>query len=58
MIRILRIIEYTYSDNETAEQDMAAWKHPSFGTKKYGSSKTVKSTIIVDLDFEDENVHE
>jgi hypothetical protein len=51
MIRILRIIEYTYPDNETAEEDMGRWQIPAVGIYKPGKDKTIRSTIITDLNF-------
>jgi hypothetical protein len=54
MIRVLRLIEYTYPDNETAEADMQRWGVPANGSKKWGKhdDKVIRSTIIIDLDPE------
>ena len=50
MIRILRIMEYTYEDNDRAEEDMARWQMPSVGTRRHGNM-TIKSAIITDLNY-------
>lgn len=51
MIRILRIIEYTYASNEAAEADMAHWQLPPVGARRRGTT-VLRSTIIEDLNFE------
>jgi hypothetical protein len=43
MIRVTRILEYTYEDNETAEQDMGRWYIPANGTRIVGVPTNVKS---------------
>lgn len=52
MIRVLRLLEYTYPDNEMAEQDMARWSMPPIGTRVHGKN-ILGSTILTDLNFED-----
>jgi len=52
MIRVIRILEYTYPDNITAEEDMAMWAVPANGTRKIGvkaKTKTIKSATLVNL---------
>jgi hypothetical protein len=51
MIRILRLIEYTYVDNEDADEDMNNWQIPPIGGKSFGGQKIIRSTILTDLDF-------
>lgn len=51
MIRVLRIIEYTYDNNQRAEEDMARWQVPAIGTRRHGNM-TIRSTIITDLNFD------
>lgn len=56
MIRILRIIEYIYEDEETAEDDMSRWNAPAIGIiPRLNSKKRIRSTIIQDLDARFEN---
>jgi hypothetical protein len=50
VIRILRIIEYTYADNQRAEEDMQRWQVPPIGSRRHGNM-TIRSTIITDLNF-------
>lgn len=53
MIRVLRVIEYTYDDAEDAERDMGHWKLAANGTMMVsGRSIVIKSAIITDLDFQ------
>lgn len=49
-IRILRLLEYIYEDNERAEKDQELWQVPAIGTQRHGRM-TIKSTILTDLDF-------
>lgn len=58
MIRILRLIEYTYPDNQMAERDMGNWNFPGFGTKNFGLGTVLRSTIITDLNYEPEVIDE
>jgi hypothetical protein len=51
MIRVLRLIEYTYEDNTRAEEDMARWQIPPIGSRRHGNM-TLRSTIITDLNYE------
>jgi hypothetical protein len=51
MIRILRLMEYWYSDAEIAEEDMSHWQVSAIGTSDLGKGKRIKSTILSDLDF-------
>jgi hypothetical protein len=48
MIRVLRIMEYEYEDNERAKQDMARWQIPANGSKRQGGM-VIRSAIIIDL---------
>jgi len=55
MIRVLRILEYKYASPEQAEKDMEHWTVPANGTYEMGvTGKTIKSAIIMDLNFEEE----
>jgi hypothetical protein len=51
MIRILRILEYIYDDDDRAEEDMACWKIPPMGSQRHGNM-TIRSAIITDFNFE------
>lgn len=51
MIRVLRLIEYTYDDAEMAEKDMSRWNLPAVGIRRHGPN-VVRSTILTDLNFE------
>lgn len=53
-IRILRLLEYIYEDNESAEKDQALWQVPAIGTQRHGNM-VIKSTILTDLNFEKAN---
>ena len=46
MIRVLRLMEYTYSSVETMEQDMAHWAVPAFGEKRWNENETIKSATM------------
>jgi hypothetical protein len=53
-VRILRLMEYTYPDNERAERDMMRWAIPPIGGRLHGDM-TIRSTILTNLNFgEDE----
>lgn len=54
MIRVLRLIEYTYETPERAEEDMGKWQLPASGSSAFGGL-VVKSAIITDLNFKGEN---
>lgn len=54
MIRILRLLEYIYEDNERAEKDQGLWQVPAIGTQRRGNM-IIKSTILTDLNFENPN---
>lgn len=45
MIRVLRLLEYSYENYEQAELDMRQWTIPAFGSKAFGK-KTVYSAIL------------
>lgn len=51
MIRIIRVLEYTYMDYRQAEIDMMMWNTPPNGVKRFGN-KTVSSAIIPPTTFE------
>lgn len=55
MIRILRILEYTFQTPEQAQENMDHWGVPPNGTKCFGKhdENTIKSAVIVDMDFHD-----
>lgn len=55
-IRILRLMEYVYPDAETAEEDMSRWMIPATGIRRMSPNKLIRSTILTDLNFEDEDV--
>jgi hypothetical protein len=57
MIRVLRIMEYTYDSPEDAEEDMGNWYIPANGTKS-GLRKGlhIKSAVILNLNFEEEKL--
>ncbi len=46
MLRILRVIEYTYETPERMVEDMARWQVGANATKYFGS-ETIKSAIIL-----------
>lgn len=58
MIRVLRLIEYTYPDAETAERDMSHWLSPAIGVRTYRKGTTFRSTILTDLNYEGEEENE
>lgn len=52
VVRIIRVLEYTYASPEAAERDMQQWFIPGNGTKTVGlgdSKKTVRSAVVMDL---------
>ena len=53
MIRVLRILEYTYESNERAEEDMQRWQVPAVGSQRHGDM-TIRSSVITDLNFQEE----
>lgn len=53
MIRILRLLEYTYEDNERAEEDIGRWQIPAIGTSRHGNM-TIRSAIITDFNYQEE----
>lgn len=52
MIRVLRLIEYTYPDSESAEADMSNWYMTAIGTKRISPNRVIRSTILTDLNYE------
>lgn len=48
MIRVLRLLEYEYADNDTAAKDMARWQVPETGTTRHGPI-LIRSSVIIDL---------
>lgn len=50
MIRVLRLLEYEFEDNEMAENHMAQFQVPAIGTKAFGKHTTIRSAIITNLD--------
>lgn len=55
MIRVIRLLEYEFADNEVAERSMALWAVPQNGTRNFGTvsnPRIVRSATIVDLTFE------
>lgn len=53
MIRILRLIEYVYDTPLTAEKDMAGWHAPPIGAVEAGPHKSIRSTILTNLDHQE-----
>jgi hypothetical protein len=47
MIKVLRLMEYTYPDQKTADEDIARWVTPAVGTYKPNSFTTIRSTIML-----------
>ena len=51
MIRVVRVLEYTYSNQEELEKDMAQWEVPAMGVKECGPTghpfATIRSGIIL-----------
>lgn len=54
MIRVVRILEYEFPDNEAAQRSMNNWYVPQTGTKRFGNS-VVRSATFIDLSFEPES---
>lgn len=56
MIRVTRLMEYTFKDMEEAEANMARWAVPPNGTHNFGQGTkkhlVVRSAIIIDTGFE------
>lgn len=50
MIRVLRLMEYTYDTPEEAQRDMDRWMVPANGSKVVATRGTIRSTIITNLD--------
>lgn len=46
-IRVLRLLEYTYSSVEAMERDMEKWQH---GTHRYGSNYAVVKSVTLPLE--------
>lgn len=46
MIRVLRIMEYTYEDAETMVSDMAHWQTPQNGLIHFGDKKTLRCATL------------
>lgn len=38
-VRVLRLLEYTYPDQEAADRDMANWGVPPVGAREHGQRK-------------------
>lgn len=60
MIRVLRLLEYSYPDVAAMERDMALWNIPANGTKgPLGVGRTIKSAVlpltVLDVDPEPED---
>lgn len=58
MIRVTRLLEYEFADNEIAERSMSHWAVPQNGTKNFGTvsnPRIVRSATIIDLTFEPED---
>jgi hypothetical protein len=51
MIRVLRVLEYDYSDNEAAQVNMEKWAVPANGARDFGRV-VIRSAVIIDLDPE------
>lgn len=45
-IRVLRVLEYVYSDVETMEKDMGRWGLAANGTHRAGANLTIKSSVL------------
>lgn len=54
MIRIVRVLEYTYTDYQQAEIDMMRWNIPPTGAKNFGN-KTISSAILTPTTVEPED---
>lgn len=48
VVRVLRMIEYTYPDIETADEDIARWNIPANGTRAITGMYSIRSAIIMD----------
>jgi hypothetical protein len=46
VVRVLRLLEYTYASQERAEQDMAHWQIPANGARSIGPASSPKRTVI------------
>ena len=44
--KILRLIEYTYPDEFTADQDMMKWQVAAIGSEEFKKGNIIRSTII------------
>ncbi len=56
-VRILRLIEYTYPDYETAFDDMSRWGVPATGVKSFGQAdREIRSAVlnptVLDIDID------
>jgi hypothetical protein len=54
MIRVLRLLEYTYDTNERAADDMGRWGVPANGAVHHGGRSggmTIRSAVITELDY-------
>lgn len=54
-IRVLRLLEYTYSDVETMVADMARWQVGANGSHQAGTKVKISSTTLPPSIFEDES---
>lgn len=46
MLRVVRILEYEYSDVEAMVADQTHWKVPPHGVKVWNPRETVRSTLL------------
>lgn len=49
-VRVLRLLEYTYENQELADADMARWGTPANGTRTgLAGQQVIRSSVIVDF---------
>ncbi len=53
-VRILRLLEYIYDNQERAEEDQKHWQIPAIETRQQGNT-VIKSTILTDLNWTGDN---
>ena len=53
-VRVLRLMEYIYDDQETAAADQGRWNMPAIGWHRLGNM-LIRSTILTDLNFGEED---
>lgn len=55
-VELIRILQYTYPDLETADKDLAQWQVPAMGTCRLGLV-TIRSAITPNFIADEDNAN-